>query len=188
VARRARKITPAGERAAKLVELFLAELAALGRLWLFEKNLQRVDKIPGEVWFKLDRRHGDDVPPLLCPALPGLGYFLLAGDVLDVDNLAHRRQVEGIDDLVYHVSRGAEDKQALGFDRLDALADLGGVVGLHENGPFDGAYLAGFFLGRTAGDNFAVLDKQTVVDNAVDILVVGDNQRAVAFSGPARSY
>jgi len=84
--------------------------------------------------------------------------------------------------------REVQDEQTLGFDRLYALTDLGGVVGIHEYGRFDGADLAGFLLGRTSGNDFAVLDEQTVVDDAVDVMFVGDNQGAVAFAGPARTY
>ena len=127
-------------------------------------------------------------PALFRPALPRFGDFKPAGDVFDVDDLTDRRQLQDIDDFVDHIAGGAEDEKPFGFDGFDALANRGGVVGLHENGPFNGADFTRLLLGRVSGNNFAVFDEQAVVDDAVDVMVVGDNQRAVAFSGPARTY
>ena len=70
---------------------------------------------------------------------------------------------------------------------LDCLAHLLGMARQDEDGPPDGHDLTLLLLGRMTRQDLAILDEDAIVDDGIGTVLVRDNQRAVAFPGPART-
>lgn len=131
------------------------------------------------------RRHGDDVLALFDADGPGLGDFRRARHVFDADELRCFRQVQGLADTVYHVLRRAQDEQFIGVYLLQRRPHGRCVFGLIEDGPAHGFQAVRLFFGRPAGDDAVVVDEQAVVDDGLDIVVIGDDQGMMALARAA---
>lgn len=136
---------------------------------------------------ELNGRHRDDVLALFDAVKPRLFHLGPRGNIFNADDFCNWRQMQGLRDFLNHVLRCAENQDSVRFGCFNGLADFFRVAGQNEDGPSDGHNPALFFFRRMAGNDFAVLDEDAVIDDGIGIILMRHNQCAVAFAGPART-
>ena len=129
------------------------------------------------------RRHGDDMLAFFQADSPGLGDLGRARYILDADELRRFRQIQGLADAVDHVFRRPQDEQFRRMDSRQRRPHGCCIFRLVENGPAHGLQAVRLFLGRPAGNDTVVVDEQAVVDDGLDIVVIGDDQGMMALAG-----
>ena len=124
--------------------------------------------------FQLNARHGDDMLAPLEPAVLCNLHIFFRGNVLNADDLADWTDAQGLCDLLHHVLRGAEEEDAARGRFLNRPTHIGSMARQNENCP---AYCHNpilLFFRRSAANDLAVLDQDTVVDDGICTVFLGD--------------
>ena len=170
------------------LDRLLEALLLLEGLLLAEEDLHAVVDDLGVVARDLDRGDGDDVLAFRVADAHRRLDLLLAGDLLDVESLAHRRQVQLLDDLVHHLLAGAYDQYLLVLLLEQGLLDLLAVGLVIEDGCLDRDEEVWIPLGGVSGEDLVALDKQAIIDDQVYVALLGDQLAVVALAGAAAAH
>ena len=125
---------------------------------------------------------------LLEARLDGVLDVLLAGDFLDLDDLADGRQLQGFRQLRHHLLRSAYQENFFDLFLLNHVHHALPVLGVGEQGGLDGADIILFLLGRPAGQDGGVVDQEAVIDDVGHADFLGQQLGAEALAGAALAH
>ena len=111
-----------------------------------------------------------------------LKHLIRTGYVLDPDILGRFWKPQCLADRLYHAVRRAKDQDTLRIDFLKSLPDFFSLLRIPENSAPDSLEPAFFALGRFSGHDSAVINKDSVVNDAGRFIFIGYNKSPVAFS------
>lgn len=103
-----------------------------------------------------------------------------------MNDLRDGGQVQRLGDLVHHILRCTEHEDAVRLHAVDGRAHLLRVARQHEDGAPHRHDAALFLFRRMPANDLAILDEDAVVDDSVRLVLVSDEQRAVALARTAR--